>query len=143
MRKGANLIKVMAGGGGSSKLNNITHSQFLPEKVTAITRIVASFDTYVIAHAYSTWAIRYTVDCGALGIEHRNSMDKETAEYMKSKTVYEGYLTPTLVINNSFSIPPFDQFVLPNQKLLHYKLATSLAGHDLSVHDSVDITDCY
>jgi imidazolonepropionase-like amidohydrolase len=61
MRKDAYFIKIMAGGGVSSRLNNLAHAQFLPEELSAITRTAASFDTYVTAHAYSNRAMRHAV----------------------------------------------------------------------------------
>ncbi|RDW59001.1 uncharacterized protein DSM5745_11207 [Aspergillus mulundensis] len=59
MRKGADFIKIMAGGGVSSRLNHLAHAQFLPEEVSAIALTAASFDTYVTAHAYSPRAMQH------------------------------------------------------------------------------------
>lgn len=87
IRKGADFVKIMAGGGVSSRLNNLAHSQFLPEELSAIVRTAASFDTYVTAHAYSNRAMRHAVEHGVRGIEHGNFLDQETAEYMASKDV--------------------------------------------------------
>lgn len=110
MRKGADFIKIkiMAGGGVSSRLNNLADAQFLPEELSAIVRTAASFDTYVTAHAYSSRAIRHAVDHGCLGIEHGNFLDVETANYTTEKGVS---LTPTLVTYNTLMIPPFDQYI--------------------------------
>lgn len=87
IRKGADFVKIMAGGGVSSRLNNLGHAQFLPEELSAIVRTAASFDTYVTAHAYSNRAMRHAVEHGVRGIEHGNFLDQETAEYMASKDV--------------------------------------------------------
>lgn len=87
LRKGADFIKIMAGGGVSSRLNNLAHAQFLPEELSAIVRTAASFDTYVTAHAYSNRAMRHAVEHGVRGIEHGNFLDQETAEFMASKDV--------------------------------------------------------
>lgn len=87
MRKGADFIKIMAGGGVSSRLNNLGHSQFLSEELSAIVRTAASFDTYVTAHAYSNRAMRHAVGHGVRGIEHGNFLDEETAEYLASQDV--------------------------------------------------------
>lgn len=87
VRKGADFVKVMAGGGVSSRLNNLGHAQFLPEELSAIVRTAASFDTYVTAHAYSNRAMRHAVEHGVRGIEHGNFLDEETAEYLASQDV--------------------------------------------------------
>lgn len=87
IRKGADFVKIMAGGGVSSRLNNLAHAQFLPEELSAIVRTAALFDTYVTAHAYSNRAMRHAVEHGVRGIEHGNFLDQETAEYMASKNV--------------------------------------------------------
>lgn len=87
IRKGAGFIKIMAGGGVSSRLNNLAHAQFLPEELSAIVRTAASFDTYVTAHAYSNRAMRHAVENGVRGIEHGNFLDQETAEYLASNDV--------------------------------------------------------
>lgn len=87
IRKGAGFIKIMAGGGVSSRLNNLAHAQFLPEELSTIVRTAASFDTYVTAHAYSNRAMRHFVENGVRGIEHGNFLDQETAEYLASNDV--------------------------------------------------------
>lgn len=91
IRKGAGFVKIMAGGGVSSRLNNLAHAQFLPEELSAIVRTAASFDTYVTAHAYSNRAMRHAVEHGVRGIEHGNFLDQETAEYLASKNVSRGH----------------------------------------------------
>lgn len=108
LRKDADSIKIMAGSGISSRLNNLTHAQFLPEELFAIFRIGASFDTYVTALAYSSRAIRHAVDHGCLGIEYGNFLDAETARYIAEMGIY---LTPTLVTYNTLVLPPFDQYI--------------------------------
>lgn len=87
IRKGGDFVKIMAGGGVSSRLNNLAHAQFLPEELSAIVRTAASFDTYVTAHAYSNRAMRHAVDHGVRGIEHGNFLDDETAEYLAKNDV--------------------------------------------------------
>lgn len=135
MRKGADFIKVMAGGGVSSRLNNLGHAQFLPSEFRAIVETAESFDTYVTAHAYSARAIRHAVDCGALGIEHGNFLDKETAEYMAEKNVY---LTPTLVTYNTLMRAPFNQYIngsstIKNQAVMESGLEALRIAEDAGV----------
>jgi len=139
MRKGADFIKIMAGGGVSSKLNNLSHAQFLPEEISAIVRTAASFDTYVTAHAYSSRAIRHAIDHGALGIEHGNFLDEATAKYMAEKNVY---LTPTLVTYNTLMIPPFDQYVTGDSSIKNQMVMRS-GLNALRIAEEAGVTICY
>ncbi|CAH0055919.1 unnamed protein product [Clonostachys solani] len=108
IRKGADFIKIMGGGGVASRLNNLGHPQFLSEEIQAMTRTAASFDTYVTAHAYTIRAMRHMIDNGVLGIEHGNFIDRELALEMAKKGIF---LTPTLVTYDALRTPPYDQFL--------------------------------
>lgn len=139
IRKGADFIKIMAGGGVSSKLNNLAHSQFLPEEVSAITRTAASFDTYVTAHAYSNRAMRHAVENGAVGIEHGNFLDEETAKYLAEKKVY---FTPTLATYNTLMIPPFDQYI--NASSTAKNVAVMKSGlNSLKIAEDAGVVICF
>jgi imidazolonepropionase-like amidohydrolase len=139
MRKGADFIKIMAGGGVSSKLNNLGHSQFLPEEISAITRTAASFDTYVTAHAYSNRAMRHAVENGAVGIEHGNFLDEETAKYLAEKKVY---FTPTLATYSTLMIPPFDQYITGTSKTKNAIVMKS-GLESLRIAEDAGVTICY
>lgn len=108
IRKGADFIKIMGGGGVASRLNNLGHQQFLDEEIQAITKTAASFDTYVTAHAYTVRAMRHMINNGVLGIEHGNFIDRELALEMAEKGIY---MTPTLVTHDAMTIPPYDKFL--------------------------------
>ncbi|KAJ3523388.1 hypothetical protein NM208_g12471 [Fusarium decemcellulare] len=139
IRKGADFIKIMGGGGVASRLNNLAHPQFLPEELSAIVRTAASFDTYVTAHAYTIRAMRHVIDNGVLGIEHGNFLDKDLAELMASKGIY---LTPTLVTHDAMARPPYDQFL--NEDCAKKNAAVLGSGLDaLKVAYDAGVTVCF
>jgi imidazolonepropionase-like amidohydrolase len=139
MRKGADFIKIMAGGGVSSKLNNLGHSQFLPEEISAITRTAKSFDTYVTAHAYSNRAMRHAVENGAVGIEHGNFLDQETAKFLAEKKVY---FTPTLATYSTLMIPPFDQYISGTSKTKNAMVMRS-GLESLKIAEEAGVAICF
>ncbi|RDW93728.1 uncharacterized protein DSM5745_01050 [Aspergillus mulundensis] len=108
IRKGADFIKIMGGGGIASRLSNLAHPQFLPAELEAITATAASFDTYVTAHAYTVRAMRHMIAHGVKGIEHGNFLDRETAQLMVEKGIW---LTPTLATHEALATPPYDRFL--------------------------------
>ncbi|KAJ4418794.1 hypothetical protein N0V82_005359 [Gnomoniopsis sp. IMI 355080] len=139
LRKGADFIKIMAGGGVSSRLNNLGHAQFLPEELSAIVRTAASFDTYVTAHAYSNRAMRHAVEHGVRGIEHGNFLDQETAEFMASKDVF---FTPTLATYHTLMKPPYDQWI--TEDLMQKNIRVMQSGlKSLEVAEKAGLTICF
>jgi imidazolonepropionase-like amidohydrolase len=108
LRKGANFLKIMCGGGVASLSDPLHMLQFTAEEIQAITKTAANLNTYVTAHTYTSKAIRHAVDNGVMGIEHGNFVDPETAKYCAAKGVV---FTPTLITYHGMSIPPFDSFL--------------------------------
>jgi imidazolonepropionase-like amidohydrolase len=139
IRKGADFIKIMAGGGVSSKLNNLAHAQFLPEEISVIARTAASFDTYVTAHAYSNRAMVHAVENGATGIEHGNFLDQETAEYLARKHVF---FTPTLATYHTLMKPPFDQWITQDSMDKNVRVMKS-GINSLEVAERAGLTICF
>ena len=98
LRKGANQIKVMAAGGMVSRVP-IHRSHFSMPELEAMVEEAAAADSYVMAHAYESTAVRRCVEAGCRSIEHGNLIDGETAALMAragtylvpTMTVYEGY----------------------------------------------------
>lgn len=139
IRKGADFIKIMGGGGVASRLNNLGHPQFLAEEIQAITRTAASFDTYVTAHAYTIRAMRHMIDNGVLGIEHGNFIDRELALEMAEKGIF---LTPTIVTYDALRTPPYDQFL--NEDCAKKNLAVLSSGLDaIKIASEAGVTLCY
>jgi imidazolonepropionase-like amidohydrolase len=108
LRKGANFLKIMCGGGVASPSDPLSMLQFTAEEIQAITKTAANLNTYVTAHTYTSKAIRHAVDNGVMGVEHGNFVDLETARYCAVKGVI---FTPTLITYHGMSTPPFDSFL--------------------------------
>jgi imidazolonepropionase-like amidohydrolase len=106
LRKGADFIKIMCGGGVATPTDHLHMIQFTAEEIRAITTTAKFFGTYVTAHAYTSASIRHAVDNGVLGIEHANLIDLETAKYCAEKGVI---VTHTLSTYHSVTIPPFNR----------------------------------
>ncbi|KAI5305725.1 hypothetical protein KEM56_003519 [Ascosphaera pollenicola] len=105
IRKGADFIKILTGGGVATFTDPLDMLQFTAEEIRAITTTANNSHTYVTAHAYTNEAIRHAVDNGVMGIEHANFIDLETAKYCVEKGVI---FTPTLVTYYSqAAIPGF------------------------------------
>ncbi|MEX2201175.1 MAG: amidohydrolase family protein [Dongiaceae bacterium] len=98
LRKGADQIKVMAAGGMVSRVP-IHRPHFAMDELRAMVEEATAADTYVMAHAYESLAIRRCVEAGVRSIEHGNLIDDDTARLMAERgtfmvptmTVYEGY----------------------------------------------------
>ncbi|KAJ5974367.1 hypothetical protein N7481_011577 [Penicillium waksmanii] len=94
LRKGADFIKIMGGGGVASPTDRIEHVQFSDEEIKAIVTVAKNAGTYVTSHRYTPQAIQQAINLGVRGIEHGNLIDLETAKLMAEKGVF---LTPTLI----------------------------------------------
>lgn len=97
LRRGADQLKVMAGGGMAGRVP-VDRSHFSVLEIEAAVEEATAAKTYVMAHAYSPHAIRRAVDAGVRTIEHGNCIDNETA----SRLVGRAYMVPTLSIYNSY-----------------------------------------
>lgn len=114
LRKGADFIKIMAGGGVASPTDKISNTQFCEDELKALVRVAESFGTYVTAHAYTPQSIKNCLNCGVKGIEHGNLLDEETAALMRQKGCY---LTPTLVTYKIMASDQFSTFLGPESKV--------------------------
>lgn len=94
LRKGADFIKIMGGGGVASPTDRIEHVQFSEEEIKAIVTVAQNAGTYVTSHSYTPQAIQQAINLGVRGIEHGNLIDLETAQLMAEK---KAFLTPTLI----------------------------------------------
>jgi imidazolonepropionase-like amidohydrolase len=94
LRKGADFIKIMGGGGVASPTDRIEHVQFSEEEIKAIVTVAQNAGTYVTSHSYTPQAIQQAIKLGVRGIEHGNLIDLETAQLMAEK---KAFLTPTLI----------------------------------------------
>jgi len=87
LRRGATQIKIMGGGGVMSDYDPIDSLQPSPEEIRAVVQAASDWGTYVMAHAYTSEAIRRLVDNGVRCIEHGLLIDYATAKYVKQNDV--------------------------------------------------------
>jgi imidazolonepropionase-like amidohydrolase len=78
LRNGATQIKIMAGGGGSSKYDPIDTTQLSKEEMCAAVEAAADWGTYVAAHIFNDRAMNRALDCGVKSFEHAFFASKET-----------------------------------------------------------------
>jgi len=87
LRSGATQIKIMGGGGVMSEYDPIYSLQPSPAEIRAVVQAASDWGTYVLAHAYTSEAIRRLVDNGVRCIEHALLIDDATAKYVKEHDV--------------------------------------------------------
>lgn len=79
LRKGADFIKVMAGGGTSSQLDELECPQFSPDELKAMVYEAHAAGKRVAAHAHGLTPILHALACGVDVIEHGTAIDDEAA----------------------------------------------------------------
>ncbi|HVT67917.1 MAG TPA: amidohydrolase family protein [Trebonia sp.] len=94
LRRGADAIKIMASGGVASPTDPLEGLQYEPHEIRAAVQAATAAGTYVLAHAYSSAAIRRAVEGGVKSVEHGNFLDAPTARLMAERGTY---LVPTFV----------------------------------------------
>ena len=87
LRFGATQIKIMGGGGVMSEYDPIDSLQPSPPEIRAAVQAASDFGTYVMAHAYTSEAVRRLVDNGVRCIEHGLLIDDATARFVKKNDV--------------------------------------------------------
>jgi imidazolonepropionase-like amidohydrolase len=100
IRLGADQIKVMASGGVASPADPVHSLQYSTGELTALVDEARRAGTYVLAHAYTSEAVRRAVEVGVRTIEHGNLIDEATADLMAARGAY---LVPTLVTYEALS----------------------------------------
>ncbi|KAG9235080.1 hypothetical protein BJ875DRAFT_282485 [Amylocarpus encephaloides] len=139
LRKGANFIKIMSGGGVASPTDKFDSVQFSAEEIRAISTVADSAGTYVTAHAYTPRSIRHAIDNGVTGIEHGNMIDEETARFMASKNIY---LTPTLVTYAAMADPRFRAFI-PAKNAAKNDGVLEAGLHSLRIANEAGVKICF
>lgn len=94
LRKGADHIKLMAGGGVGSPHDNIDDYQFSEEEIRIACEEAASRQRYVCAHTYGSTAVQRAIRNGVRTVEHCNLIDAETAAMVRDA---DAFVVPTLV----------------------------------------------
>jgi len=93
LRNGATQIKIMGGGGGSSRFDPIDTTQYSKEEICAIVEAARDWGTYVGAHTFNERAINRLLDCGVKTFEHGFFM---TDNVMKRIAADGGYVVPQM-----------------------------------------------
>lgn len=94
VRRGANHIKFMGGGGASSPTDRLDSDQFSEEEISVIVQEARMANIYAVVHAYTARQIERSVRLGVRSIEHCNFIDEPTAAYLHSNAAF---MVPTLI----------------------------------------------
>lgn len=93
LRNGATQIKIMAGGGGSSRFDPIDTSQFNIDELKAIVGATEDWNTYVAAHVFTDRAVNRLLEAGVRTFEHSFFISDDT---MKAISEAGGYCVPQM-----------------------------------------------
>ena len=93
LRNGATQIKIMAGGGGSSRFDPIDTTQYSKEETCAIVAAAADWNTYVAAHVFNDRSVNRLLDCGVKTFEHSFFINDETMQRIAKEG---GYVVPQM-----------------------------------------------
>lgn len=94
IRRGAQHIKIMLGGGVASPTDKITDVQYSPEEIRAAVLTATNAGKYVAGHAYTTAAVRQGLENGVRSIEHGNLMDQSVFQLFIERGAF---YVPTLI----------------------------------------------
>ena len=70
LRNGASQIKIMGGGGGSSRFDPIDTTQYSENEICAAVEATADWGTYIAAHTFNDRSVNRLLDCGVKTFEH-------------------------------------------------------------------------
>lgn len=93
LRNGATQIKIMAGGGGSSRFDPIDTTQYSEAEVCAIVEAAKDWGTYVAAHVFNDRSVNRLLKCGVKSFEHGFFISEKT---MKKIAKAGGYVVPQM-----------------------------------------------
>jgi len=88
LMQGASQVKLTAGGGVSSPFSPIDVTTYTVPELRAADEAAENWGTYVVAHAFTSAAIRGAIDAGVKCIEHGFLMDDATAKLIADKGVW-------------------------------------------------------
>lgn len=139
LRRGADFIKIMAGGGVVSPTDKLLNLQYSPDEIQALVRVATNGKTYATCHAYTPEAIKIAIENGVKGIEHGNMVDRETADIMAAKGVY---LTPTLVTYHTLADPSLPKFLTEDSAQKNIEVLNA-GFQSLQIAKAAGVTMCY
>ena len=88
LRSGANLIKVMGGGGGASPFDPIDTTQYTEDEWSAAVEATEDWGTYVTSHIFTPRAIKRAADAGVKCLEHAFFMDEKTIRMVAEHGIF-------------------------------------------------------
>jgi imidazolonepropionase-like amidohydrolase len=93
LRNGATQIKIMAGGGGSSRFDPIDTTQFSEAEICAIVETTKDWGTYVAAHVFNDRSVKRLLKCGVQSFDHAFFISEDT---MKDIADAGGFVVPQM-----------------------------------------------
>jgi imidazolonepropionase-like amidohydrolase len=93
LRNGATQIKIMGGGGGSSRFDPIDVTQYSVEETCAIVEAAADWGTYVSAHTFNDRAVGRLLDCGVKAFDHGFFISEATMQRIAAEG---GFVVPQM-----------------------------------------------
>ena len=88
LRSGASQIKVMAGGGAATLYDPLDVTQYTFDELKAAVDAAEDWGTYVTVHAYTSRAVRRSLEAGVKVIEHGQLLDDSTMQLMAQKEAF-------------------------------------------------------
>jgi imidazolonepropionase-like amidohydrolase len=88
LMQGATQIKLTVGGGVSSPHSPLDVTTFTAAELRAAVEITDNWGTYVVAHAFTSHAVRLALAAGVKCIEHGFLIDEATAKLIAEKDVW-------------------------------------------------------
>jgi imidazolonepropionase-like amidohydrolase len=85
---GASQIKMLAGGGVASLYDPLDSMQFSERELRSGVEAAADWNTYVMAHVYTSKGIKRAIKAGVKSIEHGQLADEECVRMMKGEGVW-------------------------------------------------------
>ena len=85
---GATQIKLMAGGGVTSVYDPLDATQYTPDEIRTAVVAAENGGTYVTVHAYTSHAVKMSIEAGVKAIEHGQLVDEDTVKLMASKGIW-------------------------------------------------------
>ena len=101
LRMGAHGIKLMAGGGCMSPTDELDHTQFTIEEMSAACYEATTVGKMTLAHVYTPHGILNALRAGVRSIEHGNFLDEESAAAMRRAGAF---FVPTLTTYELISV---------------------------------------
>ncbi len=86
--QGASQIKMLVGGGVASLYDPLDTVQFTEAELKASVAAASDWNTYVMAHVYTSRGIQRAIRCGVKCIEHGQLTDEATVRMMQAEDVW-------------------------------------------------------